>query len=58
MDNDDFRRGKLSTQKFDEATAILAGDALHDFAFEILSNEKTNKDPSIKLNLLTIYLDH
>ena len=53
MDNDDFRRGKLSThKKFDEATAILAGDALHDFAFEILSNEKTNKDPNIRIKLV------
>ena len=34
MDNDDYRRGKLSAhKKFGEATAILAGDALHDFAF-------------------------
>ena len=37
MDDDDFRRGKKSThKKYDEATAILAGDALHDFAFELL----------------------
>ena len=36
MDNDDYRRGKLSThKKFNEATAILAGDALHDLAFEL-----------------------
>ena len=38
MDNDDYRRGKLSThKKFGEATAILAGDALHDFAFQLIS---------------------
>ena len=37
MDDDDYRRGKLSThKKFNEATAILAGDALHDLAFELL----------------------
>ena len=37
MDNDDYRRGQLSChKKFDEATAILAGDALQSFAFEIL----------------------
>ena len=37
MDNDDYRRGKLSAHKrFDEAQAILAGDSLHDLAFEIL----------------------
>ena len=38
MDNDDFRRGKPSShKKFGEATAILAGDALHDFAFQLIS---------------------
>ena len=38
LDNDDFRRGKPSChRKFDEATAILAGDALQMFAFEQLS---------------------
>ena len=37
MDNDDYRRGQLSChKKFDEATAVLAGDALQSFAFEIL----------------------
>ena len=35
MDDDNYRRGKPSThKKFDEATAILAGDSLHDFAFQ------------------------
>lgn len=39
MDNDDLRRGKPSCHKaFDEATAILAGDALQSLAFEILSH--------------------
>jgi len=53
MDNDDFRRGKLSThKKFDEATAILAGDALHDFAFEILSNPSTHKNAEVRVNLV------
>ena len=43
MDDDDYRRGKLSThKKFNEAIAILAGDALHDLAFEILSDIKTH----------------
>ena len=37
MDNDDMRRGKLTCHKaFGESTAILAGDALHTFAFQIL----------------------
>ncbi len=52
MDNDDFRRGKPSThKKFTEAQAILAGDSLHDLAFEILSNTKTcpNSKNGIKL---------
>lgn len=40
MDNDDFRRGKPTCHiKFDEATAILAGDALQTLAFEILAGE-------------------
>ena len=53
MDNDDFRRGKLSThKKFNEATAILAGDALHDLAFEILANEKTHQDAKIRIQLI------
>ncbi len=40
MDNSDFRRGKLAChKKFDEATAILAGDALNTLAFKILAAE-------------------
>ena len=39
MDNDDFRRGRPTVHKaFDEATAILAGDALLNLAFEILAD--------------------
>ena len=53
MDNDDFRRGKLSThKKFNEATAILAGDALHDLAFEILTNTKVHLDSNIRILLI------
>ena len=38
MDDDDYRRGRLTVhKKFDEATAVLAGDALHALAFEILA---------------------
>ncbi|MDR0517975.1 MAG: polyprenyl synthetase family protein [Fibromonadaceae bacterium] len=38
MDNDDFRRGKPTTHKaYDEATAVLAGDALCIFAFELIA---------------------
>ena len=42
MDNDDLRRGKLTCHKiFDEATAILAGNALAIFAFKIISKTNT-----------------
>ena len=41
MDNDDFRRGKLSThRKFGEATAVLAGSSLLTLAFEIITSKK------------------
>ena len=43
MDNDDYRRGRLTTHKaFDEATAILVGDALQALAFEILADPETD----------------
>ena len=52
MDNDDFRRGKLSNhKKFDEATAILAGDALLTFAFEILASSETHSSAEIRCEL-------
>jgi farnesyl diphosphate synthase len=45
MDDDDIRRGRPTTHRaFDEATAILAGDALQTLAFEILADPRT--DPS------------
>ena len=47
MDDDDMRRGKESSHiKFGEANAILAGDALHDLAFEIISTDKDMNDAS------------
>ena len=53
MDNDDYRRGKLSThKKFNEATAILAGDALHDLAFTLLSGNLKNNNYKSRLNLI------
>ena len=55
MDNDDFRRGKPTChKKFDEATAILAGDGLLTYAFEILSQApQISNDTKLKLiNLL------
>lgn len=54
MDDDDLRRGKPTAHKaFDEATAILAGDALLTFAFEILSDEATHPDPGVRLKLVS-----
>ena len=54
MDDDDLRRGKATTHKqFDEATAILAGDALLTFAFELLAHEDTNEDPYVRVKLIT-----
>ena len=54
MDDDDLRRGKPTAHKaFDEATAILAGDALLTFAFEILSDAETHPDPAVRLKLVS-----
>ena len=54
MDNDDVRRGKPSVhKKFDEATAVLAGDALLTLCFQILSDVKTHSDPEIRCELIT-----
>ncbi len=53
MDNDDLRRGKPSTHRaFDEATAILAGDALQTRAFEVLADEDTHSDPLARCELV------
>ena len=50
MDNDDFRRGRLTCHKaFDEATAILAGDALLTLAFEILAKEIDQPTLAVRL---------
>jgi geranylgeranyl pyrophosphate synthase len=50
MDDDDMRRGKLSCHKqFDEATAILAGDALLTLAFEMLSTDIKNSDTAVRM---------
>jgi farnesyl diphosphate synthase len=53
MDDDDLRRGKPSCHKqFDEATAILAGDALQALAFEMLAHEDTHGDPAVRAHLV------
>ena len=52
MDDDELRRGKPTCHvKFDEATAILAGDALLTKAFEVLSEEDTHADPKVRSEL-------
>jgi farnesyl diphosphate synthase len=53
MDDDDLRRGKPSCHKaFDEATAILAGDALQTRAFEVLAEADTHADPEARCELV------
>src|ERR1700722_4056388 len=53
MDDDDLRRGKPSCHKqFDEATAILAGDALQALAFEVLAQADTHGDPAVRTALV------
>ena len=53
MDDDDLRRGKPSCHRqFDEATAILAGDALQALAFEVLAHEDTHGDPAVRVALV------
>lgn len=54
MDDDDLRRGKPSCHKqFDDATAILAGDALQALAFEVLAHEDTHGDASVRVHLVS-----
>jgi farnesyl diphosphate synthase len=53
MDDDDFRRGQPTVHKaYDEATAVLAGDALQAVAFEILAHPDTHSDGAIRSDLV------
>ena len=53
MDDADTRRGRLSCHKlFDDATAILAGDALQSMAFSILAADETHYDAAIRVQLI------
>ncbi len=53
MDNDDIRRGRPTAhKKFDDATAILAGDSLLTFAFDILSRPETHPDATVRIDLV------
>lgn len=56
MDNDDLRRGKPSAHRaFDEATAILAGDALQARAFEVLAEPDTHADAEARVELVAAF---
>lgn len=53
MDDDDLRRGRPTVHKaYDEATAILVGDALQTLAFEVLADPATAADPAIRSDLV------
>ncbi len=53
MDDDDMRRGRPTVHKaYDEATAVLAGDALQTAAFEILAHSDTHEDGGIRAALV------
>ena len=54
MDDDDLRRGRPTVHReYDEATAVLAGDGLLTFAFEILADPGTHRDPQMRCLLVT-----
>jgi farnesyl diphosphate synthase len=53
MDDDDLRRGRPTLHcQYDEATALLAGDALLTFAFELLAEPATHSDPQMRCKLI------
>ncbi len=54
MDNSDLRRGRPTCHKaFDDATAVLAGDALLTLAFEVLADSDTHGDPAVRCELVS-----
>ncbi len=54
MDDDDLRRGRPTTHRaFDEATAVLAGDALLTLGFEVLADPATHADAEVRARLVT-----
>lgn len=56
MDNDDLRRGKPTNHiQFDEATAVLAGDALLTQCFEVLADRATHTDGGIRCELVSLF---
>ncbi len=55
MDDDDLRRGKPTVHRaFDEATAILAGDALLTLAFDMLAHDDSHPDPAVRADLVAV----
>lgn len=55
MDDDDLRRGEPTVHRaYDEATAILAGDALLTLAFELLVDEKAHPDAAVRVRLVSL----
>jgi farnesyl diphosphate synthase len=53
MDNDDLRRGQPTVhKKFDQATAILAGDGLLTLAFDILARQEVHASPDVRIALV------
>lgn len=55
MDDDDLRRGRPAVHRaFDEATAILAGDALLTLAFDVLARDTAHPDPAIRAALISL----
>jgi farnesyl diphosphate synthase len=53
MDDDDLRRGRPTAHKaFDEATAILSGDGLLTYAFDVLADPATHPDPAVRADLV------
>jgi len=54
MDDDDLRRGQPTVHKaFDEATAILVGDSLLTFAFDVLSRPETHPNAAVRIELVS-----
>ena len=53
MDDDDLRRGRPTVHKaFDQATAILAGDALLTLAFDLMARDAVHADPAVRIALV------
>ncbi len=53
MDDDTLRRGKPTVHvEFDEATALLAGDALQSHAFQLLAEHRLADDPAVQLDMI------